>query len=95
MEAVVGFFDATLIDVGIDLGRRNVRVPEHFLDDAQIGAVVEEVGGETVAQRVGRDIFFDTRGAGVFFNMHPDGLAAEWTATCREEDFAEFPGLQE
>jgi hypothetical protein len=32
-------FQPLLVDVRINLGRRNVRVPEHFLDDPQIGAV--------------------------------------------------------
>ena len=39
----------------VDLGRGQVRVAEQLLDDAQVGAAVEQVGGERVAQGVRRD----------------------------------------
>ena len=39
-----------LVDVRVNLRRRNVGVPEHFLDDSQIGAVTEEMSRETVPQ---------------------------------------------
>src|SRR6266446_10587236 len=41
--------------MGIDLRRRDIGVAEHLLDAAQIGAVVEEMAGEGVAQHVRRD----------------------------------------
>src|SRR5438552_8801257 len=34
-------FQSLLIDMGINLRCRNVRVTEHFLNDAQIGAIAE------------------------------------------------------
>ena len=37
-------------DVRVDLGRRDVGVPEQELHYAQIGAVVQEVGRECMAQ---------------------------------------------
>ena len=42
--------------VSVVLGRAKIGVPEEFLDGPQVGAAVEQVGGETVAQcmRVGR-----------------------------------------
>ena len=39
-------------DVRVALGRRDVGVPEHLLDAAQVGAALEEVGRERVAQEV-------------------------------------------
>src|SRR5580704_16971027 len=72
VKVVMGFLDAALVDVRIDLCCRYIRVPEHFLDDAQVRAVVEQVGGETVAQRVGCDGFVDAGDAGVFFDEHPN-----------------------
>ncbi len=36
-------------DVGVDLGGRDVPVSEEELDDPQVRAMVEEVGGESVA----------------------------------------------
>jgi hypothetical protein len=37
-------------DVGIDFRRADVGVAEQFLDDPQIGAVLQQMRGETVAQ---------------------------------------------
>ena len=39
MKLAMHGFQSLLIDVRIDLRCRNVGVTEHFLDDAQIGAV--------------------------------------------------------
>ena len=41
--------------VSIDLRGRDVGVAEQHLHHAQVGAVVEQVGGEGVAQHVRRD----------------------------------------
>jgi hypothetical protein len=42
-------------DVGVDLRGRDVGVAEQQLHHAQVGAVVEQVRGEGVAQHVRRD----------------------------------------
>ena len=42
-------------DVGVELGRAQVGVAEHLLDAAQVGAALEQVGRERVAQQVGVD----------------------------------------
>jgi hypothetical protein len=39
-------------NVGIDLCRRNVGVAEQQLDHAQVGAVIEQMSRECMAQRV-------------------------------------------
>ena len=44
-------FQAFASDVGVDLGGADVGVAEEGLDGAQVGAVVDEVGGEGVAWR--------------------------------------------
>ena len=41
--------------VGVDLRGGNVGVAEQHLHHAQVGAMVEQVGGEGVAQRVRRE----------------------------------------
>ena len=41
--------------VRIDLGRGDVGVAEQGLDDAEVGAALEQMGGEGVAQDVGAD----------------------------------------
>lgn len=48
-------FHAVGVDVGVDLGGDDVGVAEEFLDDAEVGAAGEEVGGEGVAEGVGVD----------------------------------------
>ncbi len=40
-------------DVGIDLGGGEVAVAEQHLHDPQVGAVIEQMGGEGVTQGVG------------------------------------------
>lgn len=42
-------------DVGVDLGRGDVGVAQQGLDDAQVGAALQQVGGEGVAQDMGAD----------------------------------------
>src|SRR6185369_15890815 len=42
------------LDMRIDLCRRNVGVPEHLLHAAQIGAMIEQMARESMAQDVRR-----------------------------------------
>ena len=58
--------EAVLVDVGVDLGGGDVGVAEHFLDDPEVGAVVEEVGGEAVAELVGMDFLGEASSGGAF-----------------------------
>lgn len=51
----VGAAEAFGGDVGVDLGGGELGVTEHFLDAAEVGAGVEQVGGEAVAEFVRRD----------------------------------------
>jgi hypothetical protein len=43
---------ATRTDVSVDLGRLERLVPEERLDDAEVGAAVEELGREGVAEEM-------------------------------------------
>ena len=65
-------FEPLLIDVRIDLRGRNVRVPEHFLDDAQVGAVAEQMRRKTVTEKMRIDIFFQPGVSRVLLNNLPD-----------------------
>ena len=47
--------EALARDVRVDLGRRDIGVPEQHLHHAQVGAVIEQVGGERMAQGVRGD----------------------------------------
>ena len=60
--------EAVLVDVGVDLGGGDVGVAEHFLDDAEVGAVIEEVGGEAVAELVGMDFLGEACGGGALID---------------------------
>src|SRR5690606_21035145 len=50
---------AAVEHVGVDLRGGDVLVPEQLLDGADVVAVLEQVGGEGVAQRVRRDRLVD------------------------------------
>ena len=41
--------------MGIDLGRRDIRMTQHLLHRAKIGASFQQMAGETVAQHMGRN----------------------------------------
>ena len=47
-----GLLEAFGIHVRVDLRGGNVRMPEHFFDAHDFGAVFEQVRGKTVAQHV-------------------------------------------
>ena len=47
-----------LINMGVNLRCRNIRMAKHFLDDAQIGTVSQQVRRETVAEKMGIDVLF-------------------------------------
>ena len=50
-------FQALVEHMGVDLRRGDVGVAEQFLHDAQIGAVLQQMAGEGVAQHVRADAF--------------------------------------
>ena len=50
-----------LIHMRVNLRRRNIGMPEHFLDDPQIGAVAEKMRRETVPEQMRINIGFDIR----------------------------------
>ena len=77
MKLLVDRFEAVAVDVGVDLRGGNVGVAEHLLHDPQIGAVGEQMGGERMAQRVGRNRLFYFGGGGIFFQAQPKFLAGE------------------
>lgn len=66
VEFFVDGAEAVLVDVGVDLGGGDVGVAEHFLDNAEVGAVIEEVGGKAVAELVGMDFLGEACGGGAF-----------------------------
>ena len=55
MEPAVDLPEPAQLDAGVDLGRGDRGVAEHLLDDAEVGAAGEQVGGEAVPERVRAD----------------------------------------
>lgn len=65
-------FKPLLIDMRINLRRRNIGVAEHLLNNPQIGAVSEEMRRETVPEKVRVNILLQSSLPRVFFHNLPD-----------------------
>ena len=61
-----------LIDMGIDLGRRYIRVTQHLLDDSKIRAIAEQMRCKAVPQKVRINVLFQSSPLRVFLNDLPD-----------------------
>ena len=61
-----------LIDMGVNLRCRNIRVAKHFLDDAQIGAIPEQMRRETVPEKMRINILLQPGVPRMFFHDLPD-----------------------
>ena len=64
-------FKPLLVDVRVHLRRRNIGVPEHFLNDPQIGAIAKQVGREAMPEKVRVNVF-ESGALCVFFYDLPD-----------------------
>ena len=72
MKSPMHRFQPLLIDMRIDLRRRNIGVAQHFLNNPQIGAVPKQMRRETVPEKVRVNIFLEPRALRVFFYDLPD-----------------------
>lgn len=95
MRGVVDLLHAGGGDVGVYLGGAKVGVTQEFLDAAEVGAVVEEVGGETVAEFVGADFKTDGGVPEVFLEEVIDGAHGEAAAEFAQKEgaFVDAGGL--
>jgi hypothetical protein len=80
-------FEAAEGEVGVDLGGGDVGVAEEELDGAEVGAVLDHVGGATVAEGV------RAGGAVVALDEEPDGLTGERHAAQGEEETCAVGGV--
>ena len=64
----------------VDLGRRYIRMPQHFLDRTKIRAMFQQMGGKGMPQGVRLDCFFDIRSTGIILDYRPQTLAADFSA---------------
>ena len=76
MKLRVNALQAAGIDVRIDLRRRDIRMPQHLLHLAEIGASCQNVSCETVAKRMGADRRWSAGANCVLLDQFPDGLAS-------------------
>ena len=72
-------------DVSINLRGGNIRMAQQQLHDAQIGAVVDEVGREGVAQRVRRERFVNAGDDCITFDRVPKRLPRHGRAARRDK----------
>lgn len=81
------------VEVDVDLGGGDAFVAEHLLDGAEVCSAFEQVGGERVAQGMGRDCLADSgRGCEVFDYLE-NAVAGEASATAVEEEDVAAVGL--
>jgi hypothetical protein len=59
MGSIVNLSDPTLGDVRVDLGRRDIFVPQQFLDDPKVCAAVKHVGRKGMPQEMWRHALLD------------------------------------
>ena len=72
MELPMNRFQPLLVDVRINLGRGDIRMPEHLLDDPEIGSVAQKMGRETVPQQVRINVSIQSRMLRMMFHNLPD-----------------------
>ncbi len=75
MKAPMHLTQASRCDVRVDLRGGDVGVPEHRLHGTEIGAAVEEMGGERMPEAVRRDAAVERRAPEILLQELPDGLA--------------------
>ena len=73
-------------DVGIDLRRADGGVAEQFLDHAQVGAMLQQVGGEAVPQHVRGDVPRNGGLACPMFDPFPKGHSGKGRTALGEEE---------
>ena len=86
VASVEGFVEVGVADVGVAIGGGDIYVTEHFLDDSEIGAVVEEVGGKRVAEGVWGDGFGDCGFGDVIFDHFPHGDSVDSFASAGDKE---------
>ena len=73
-----GFLQMFRCHMGVDLGGGDVGMAEEFLDHAEVGAALEQMTGEAVAEFVGGDgPRVDPSGSGEFFKHHTELLPGD------------------
>ena len=87
MVLTVDLAEASGIDMGVDLGRADVGMPEQLLNRPDVRPVGEHVRGEAVPQHVRRHaVGGNADGGGALLDDLEDALSGERTPEPGEED---------
>ena len=62
-----GLAQVCRVEVGVDLCRKDILMPQQLLHLTYVGAAFEQVCGEGVAEGVGADVFVDAGALGGLF----------------------------
>jgi hypothetical protein len=88
--ASMELFEPFARHMGIDLGGREIAMTKQHLHHAQICAMIEQMGGEGVAQGMGRERLADPGLDGIALDELPEGLAGHAVATAgRKQEVAD------
>ena len=85
MGLLIRFVQLSSCQMGVDLGRGDRGVPEHFLHRPQIHLSLERVGGKRVAQGMRRDIEQSDL-FGVLSEHQPESLARDRSPPAVQEE---------
>jgi hypothetical protein len=90
MRLLVGRFQVRRAHVRVDLRRDQAFVAEEFLDAADVGAAVEEVRGEAVAERVRAGALVEAGHLEIFFQHAGNAARCQTSAefVCEDGCFA-------
>ena len=86
MKLLMNTLQSLVIDMSINLGGGDISVAEEFLDDAEIGSILKEVGGEGVTQQVGIHVLLDPGQLGAGFDDLTNPIGTECSSPHRKED---------
>ena len=76
----------------IDLGRADAGVAQQLLDNAQVGAVLQQMRREAVPQHMRRDVAGDAGAAYALFDAQPEGYRRKWRPAAGQKDTGGGPG---
>ena len=86
MKLIVRLPQAAAGYMSINLGRADGRMPEQFLDDAQVRAILQQVCGKAVSQHMRRDVSANAGAANSLFDPKPKCYRGERGAATGEKD---------
>ena len=68
------------VHMGISVGCPNVLMPQHFLDEPEVGSILQEMSRKTMSQSVRRDRLGDAGALRIGFDPRPNGNPVDWVA---------------